>query len=49
MVRPARTEKQVATRLPPDLIRKLDARAAANLRDRAHEIRAIIEAALQGS
>jgi plasmid stability protein len=41
-------ERQVATKLPPDLIDRLDERAARNLRDRAHEMRAILEAALRG-
>jgi metal-responsive CopG/Arc/MetJ family transcriptional regulator len=40
-------ERQVATKLPADLVKKLDDRAAKNLRDRAHEIRAILESALQ--
>ena len=40
-------ERQVATKLPESLIEKLDGRAARNLRDRAHEMRAILEAALK--
>ncbi len=40
-------ERQVATKLPVSTIARLDERAKRNLRDRAHELRAIVEKALR--
>jgi hypothetical protein len=40
-------ERQVATKLPESLIKKLDERAAQHDRDRAGELRAIVKEALK--